>query len=71
MVALQNVDCFLRLLQIYVFSISVVNTHTHKKNNQLPSIKTVISTPILCVSYQATDQNINNILFSCELKFSL
>ena len=39
-VALQNVDCFLRLLQIYVFSVSVVNTH--KKNNQLPSIKTNI-----------------------------
>ena len=27
--------------------------------------------PILCVSNQAAVQNINNILFYCELKFSL
>ena len=32
MVALQNVDCFLRLLQIYVFSVFVVNTHKKKQS---------------------------------------
>ena len=69
MVALQNVDCFLRLLQIYVFSVSVVNAHT-QKNNQLPSIKTVISTPhSLCELPSSSSKY--NLLFYCELKFSL
>ena len=54
----KNVDCFLRLLQIYVFSVSVVNTHKKTISYHQSKLK---STLILCVSYQATDQNINSV----------